>query len=113
MYTEFFQYGALPIDELKGIYDAKLVILSSLVAVMASYIALDLTGRLRDKNNSKKDALLWLVGGSIAMGSGIWAMHFIGMLSFEIPGFVLQYDLFWTIFHFLWPYLPQPLLYYY
>ena len=98
MYTEFFQYGALPIDELKGIYDAKLVILSSLVAVMASYIALDLTGRLRDKNNSKKDALLWLVGGSIAMGSGIWAMHFIGMLSFEIPGFVLQYDLFWTIF---------------
>jgi NO-binding membrane sensor protein with MHYT domain len=98
MYTEFFQQGALPTNELRGIYDSKLIILSSLVAIMASYIALDLTGRLRDRNNTKKDARLWLVGGAIAMGSGIWSMHFIGMLSFTIPGFVLQYDLFWTIF---------------
>lgn len=97
MYTRFFQLDGLPINELTGIYDIKLVILSFLVATMSSYIALDLTGRLRDRSNSSKDIALWLIGGSIAMGSGIWSMHFIGMLSFTIPGIVLQYDLYWTI----------------
>lgn len=96
MYTEFFQLNGLPANELWGTYDIRLVILSYLVAVLASYIALDLTGRLRDRNNSKKDAALWLLGGAVAMGSGIWAMHFIGMLSFTIPGLQLEYDLFWT-----------------
>ncbi|WP_133135291.1 MHYT domain-containing protein [Legionella rowbothamii] len=97
MYTEFFQPNALPLDQLKGVYDSRLVILSYLVAVMASYVALDLTGRLRDHNNTKKDTWLWLIGGAIAMGSGIWSMHFIGMLSFSIPGITLEYNLYWTI----------------
>ncbi len=97
MYTEFFQQNALPVDQFKGVYDSRLVILSYLVAVMASYIALDLTGRLRDHNNTKKDTWLWLIGGAIAMGSGIWSMHFIGMLSFSIPGITLQYNVYWTI----------------
>ncbi|MFJ1267670.1 MHYT domain-containing protein [Legionella lytica] len=97
MYTEFFQPNALPVDQLKGVYDSRLIILSYLVAVMASYVALDLTGRLRDHNNTKKDTWLWLIGGAIAMGSGIWSMHFIGMLSFSIPGITLQYDVYWTI----------------
>lgn len=96
MYTEFFQFGNLPVDQLKGIYDFKLVILSYLIAAMSSYIALDLTGRLRDHTNTQGESILWLVGGAIAMGSGIWAMHFIGMLSFTIPGLNLEYDLFWT-----------------
>lgn len=96
MYTEFFQLGALPVDQLKGIYDIKLVVLSYVVAAMASYIALDLTGRLRDHTNTRTESNLWLIGGAIAMGSGIWAMHFIGMLSFSIPGLVLEYDVFWT-----------------
>lgn len=97
MYTEFFQLGALPANALKGVYDTRLVLLSFLVAMVASYIALDLTGRLRDHNNSTKDSWLWLLGGSVAMGSGIWSMHFIGMLSFTIPGLALNYDLFWTV----------------
>ena len=67
-----------------------------MVAVFASYIALDLTGRLRDRNNTQMSSLLWLIGGAVAMGAGIWSMHFIGMLSFKIPGIVLQYDLLWT-----------------
>lgn len=97
MYTEFFQSNALPLDQLKGVYDSRLVILSYLVAGMASYVALDLTGRLRDHNNTKKDTWLWLIGGAIAMGSGIWSMHFIGMLSFSIPGITLEYNVYWTI----------------
>jgi len=94
--VDYFQTGPLPADQYFGVYDLRLVALSYMVAVFASYIALDLTGRLRDRNNTRTSSLLWLIGGSIAMGAGIWSMHFIGMLSFKIPGITLQYDLFWT-----------------
>jgi diguanylate cyclase (GGDEF)-like protein len=39
---------------------------------------------------------LWLVGGAVAMGCGIWSMHFIGMLAFSLP-IRLSYDLLWTL----------------
>ncbi len=97
MYRDFFQGLILPANRLNGYYDLRLVLLSYLVAVFASYIALDLTGRLRDRTNSQMISLIWLFGGAIAMGAGIWSMHFIGMLSFSIPGLTLKYDLFWTI----------------
>jgi two-component system sensor histidine kinase/response regulator len=35
--------------------------------------------------------LLWLYGGAIAMGFGIWSMHYIGMLAFRLP-IPVQYD---------------------
>ena len=96
MLENYFQLGALPDNELFGQYDWRLVALSYLVAVFASYIALDLTDRLRDRGNSRFASMLWLFGGSIAMGAGIWSMHFVGMLSFTIPNVTLQYDLLWT-----------------
>jgi diguanylate cyclase len=64
-------------------YDNALVLLSIVVAVMASYTALDLAGRVTQ--SSGRSALFWLFGGSISMGAGIWSMHFIGMLAFELP----------------------------
>lgn len=93
----FFQTSSLPADQLIGFYDPRLVLLSFLVAVAASFIALDFTARLRDCNNTKTSSLLWLTGGSVAMGAGIWSMHFIGMLSFTIPGLTLEYGTFWTV----------------
>ncbi|HEU5281529.1 MAG TPA: MHYT domain-containing protein [Gammaproteobacteria bacterium] len=96
MFSNYFQGSPLPSDLLVGAYDINLIILSFLVATAASYIALDLTGRLRDMNNTPLQTKLWLLGGAIAMGSGIWSMHFIGMLSFTIPGLTLEYDFFWT-----------------
>jgi NO-binding membrane sensor protein with MHYT domain len=96
MIANFFQFAAIPANQLIGSFNLSLVALSFMVAMAASYIALDLTGRLRDINNTPASKLLWLVGGSIAMGAGIWSMHFIGMLSFTIPGLTLRYDLFWT-----------------
>jgi NO-binding membrane sensor protein with MHYT domain len=84
--ANYFQTLPLPANSYNGTYDLRLVALSYIVAVFASYIALDMTGRLRDRNNTKTSGLLWLLGGAIAMGSGIWSMHFIGMLSFSIPG---------------------------
>ena len=64
-------------------YDASLVTLSFLVAVLASFTAIDLTGRVAAARGLPRRA--WLFGGSVAMGVGIWSMHFIGMLSFHLP----------------------------
>jgi diguanylate cyclase (GGDEF)-like protein len=74
-----------------GVYDLKLVVLSLAVAALASYTALDLAGRVSATRG--RSAWMWLTGGALAMGTGIWAMHFIGMLSFSLP-IELAYDFF-------------------
>ena len=68
---------------LTGRYDAGLVALSLLMAMLASYAALDLAGRVAAAKG--RSAAWWLAGGSVAMGIGIWSMHFIGMLAFRLP----------------------------
>ncbi len=66
-----------------GNYNFWMVVLSVLVAIFASYTALNLATRITaSKGNS---AQTWLIGGAISMGTGIWAMHFIGMLAFSLP----------------------------
>jgi NO-binding membrane sensor protein with MHYT domain len=97
MFNDFFQLGPIPADQLLGNYTPGLVVLSYVVATLASYIALDYTGRLRDISNTTLSTWLWLMGGSIAMGAGIWSMHFIGMLSFYMPGMTITYDSYWTV----------------
>src|SRR4051812_27960789 len=66
-----------------GVYELELVVLSLVVAALASYTALDLAGRV--SASSGKTAWLWLAGGALSMGTGVWSMHFIGMLSFKLP----------------------------
>ena len=72
-----------------GNYDFELVALSLIVAVVASYTALELAGRVSQKQG--RSSWAWLIGGAIAMGTGIWSMHFIGMLAFHLP-IALAYD---------------------
>ncbi len=72
-----------------GTFDPGLVVLSLLMAVLASYAALDLAGRVAASHG--RAAAWWLAGGSIAMGVGIWSMHFIGMLAFRMP-IAMSYD---------------------
>jgi diguanylate cyclase (GGDEF)-like protein len=64
-------------------YDPKVVAASLLIASFASYVALDLAKRVRTRD--RRVAMSWWVGGSIAMGTGIWCMHFVGMLAFSLP----------------------------
>jgi diguanylate cyclase len=64
-------------------YDFRLVMASIAIAIMASYVALDLAERLRGADARRR--WLWWVGGSVAMGVGIWSMHFVGMLAFHLP----------------------------
>jgi diguanylate cyclase (GGDEF)-like protein len=66
-----------------GSYNNWLVLLSFLVAVLASYTALDLASRITASTGAA--AVSWLLGGAFAMGMGIWSMHFIGMLAFSLP----------------------------
>ena len=68
---------------LAGSYDPLVVALSVVIAVAASYAALDLAGRVTASKRWSFAA--WLICGSIAMGIGIWSMHFAGMLAFSLP----------------------------
>ncbi|MFI8570862.1 putative bifunctional diguanylate cyclase/phosphodiesterase [Stenotrophomonas bentonitica] len=67
-----------------GSYTPWLVIVSFLVAVLASFTALDMAGRVTTAA-TRRTTWLWLIGGGCAMGLGIWSMHFIGMLAFRLP----------------------------
>lgn len=71
-------------------HDVSLIILSVLIAIFASYTALDLTNSVATSKGKIK--WLWLLGGSLAMGVGIWSMHFIGMLAFNVSGINIYYD---------------------
>jgi two-component system, sensor histidine kinase and response regulator len=72
-----------PGSPMAGTYDYRLVALSVVIAVLASYAALDLAGRVTSARGATRK--IWLSGGAIAMGVGIWSMHYIGMLAFHLP----------------------------
>jgi diguanylate cyclase (GGDEF)-like protein len=70
-------------------YDYRLVALSVVIAILAAYAALDLAGRVTYTRGPVR--LVWLIGGAIAMGIGIWSMHYVGMLAYHLQISVL-YD---------------------
>ncbi|KLU20396.1 hypothetical protein EOS_41865 [Caballeronia mineralivorans PML1(12)] len=84
---------------MSGIYNPLLVFLSLIVVFLASYTALELSGRIFSLQQ-KRQRVHWLLGGAIAMGIGIWSMHFIGMMAFALP-IRVGYDLSFTAASFL------------
>jgi PAS domain S-box-containing protein len=66
-----------------GSYNYSLVALSVFIAVFASYAALDLASRVTAAGGWTR--ALWVLGGACAIGTGIWSMHYIGMLAFILP----------------------------
>src|SRR5256885_15555734 len=72
-----------------GSYDYRLVALSVAIAIMASYAALDLAGRVTAARGGLQ--FTWLIGGATAMGLGILSMHYIGMLAFSLS-VTVRYD---------------------
>lgn len=83
-----------------GYYETPLVLLSVLVAILASYTALSLAERV--SRTQGRAARWWIAGGAFAMGTGIWAMHFVGMLAFRLP-IPLGFDLGITLLSWLLP----------
>ncbi len=79
---QLFEHPADPLL-LSGSYDLSLVLLSFLIAVFASAMAMQVTAQAISV--SKKSLRLMMLGsGSIALGGGVWSMHFIGMLAFTL-----------------------------
>src|ERR1700691_10421 len=66
-----------------SVYNHWLVGLSIAVAMLVSYTALRLAARVA--TSERHGAWIWIGIGSVAMGIGIWSMHFIGMLAFSLP----------------------------
>jgi NO-binding membrane sensor protein with MHYT domain len=77
---------------MNGHYDSSLVALSIVVAIIASYTALDLAGCVSSSTSTPRKSWTWLVAGALSLGIGIWSMHFIGMLAFRLP-VAVAYDL--------------------
>ncbi len=73
-----------------GTHEPYLVALSLLVASLASYTALDLSGHVGAARGYARR--VWLVAAAITMGGGIWSMHFVGMLAFIMP-IPMSYDI--------------------
>ncbi|MCH1626436.1 bifunctional diguanylate cyclase/phosphodiesterase [Ferdinandcohnia quinoae] len=90
----FSQPDSTKVFILHGEYSAPIVILSILIACFASFTALSMNERIQQ--NSFFHRSFWRALASIAMGLGIWSMHFIGMSAYMLP-LPMKFDLFLTI----------------
>lgn len=80
-------------------YDPAIIALSVVIAVQGGYVSLMLARRLSGlgpgpRDSGRRKALL--AASALALGIGIWAMHFIGMLAVKLP-ITVTYDLLWTL----------------
>jgi PAS domain S-box-containing protein len=64
-------------------YSLALVILSVLVATVGAYVAVEIARRARAAERRRR--FVWACGGALALGLGIWSMHFVGMLALQLP----------------------------
>jgi signal transduction histidine kinase len=81
-------------------YNPPLVIVSLAVAVFAAYVSLDLAGQMRTAGGWARVG--WLAAGAVALGGGIWSMHFIAMLALILP-VPVRYDVPLTVLSFVIP----------
>lgn len=75
---------------MSGHYNLGLVVLSFVLSTLGAWAALDLSGRAY-RHQSSRRKLFWLSFGAISMGTGIWSMHYVGMLAYRMEVSVL-YD---------------------
>lgn len=94
---DFFQYGPIPDNLMVGTFDLKLVFISYIISIFASYVALSIAGSLRSSVIDRLNYWKWLVSGALVMGMGIWTMHFIGMEAFVMHA-PMEYDTLLTVF---------------
>jgi signal transduction histidine kinase/ActR/RegA family two-component response regulator len=75
-------------------YNPWLIATSLAVAILASYVALNLVSNVAAARG-RGGSTWWLTGSAAAMGTGIWSMHFVGMLAASI-GIQMTYQVGWT-----------------
>ncbi|MBW6426018.1 response regulator [Rhizobium sp. XQZ8] len=84
------------INTIAGTHDGILVALAVLIAVAASYTALDIAARI-GLASTRLGAYAWLATAAICMGGGIWSMHFVAMLAYVVPDIAVSYDPYLTV----------------
>ena len=94
MLDGFFLSHASPAQLLEGHSDAGLVVLSVLIAIVSAAVCLRLASVAQATTGPTQQAAL--LAGSLVLGSGIWAMHFVGMLAFDLC-LTVNYDLTLTL----------------
>jgi diguanylate cyclase (GGDEF)-like protein/PAS domain S-box-containing protein len=77
-----------------GAYSPPLIILSVVISIISSYTALMLVSRMLGSGKMRRR--IFLLAGSVVMGTGIFSMHYIGMLAFH-QGTQMTYDVSFTI----------------
>jgi two-component system, sensor histidine kinase and response regulator len=73
-----------PTTNYVGVYDPGLVVTSVVIAILAAYVALSISGRIIAADTTRS-RWAWTSAGAVVMGGGIWAMHFVAMLAFSLP----------------------------
>ncbi len=64
-------------------YSTSLVLLSIGIAILGAYVAVEIAQRVAATRGRRR--ILWTYGGALALGLGIWSMHFVGMLALQLP----------------------------
>ena len=77
-----------------GSYNLLLICFSLFVATLASYTVLEIAERISSQETARYRRM-WLAGGALVFGVGIWATHFTGMLAFQLP-INVDYNAFFT-----------------
>lgn len=90
----FSQPDTTKVIILHGEYSIPIVLLSILIACFAAYTALSMNERIQQTSFFHRS--FWRVLASIAMGLGIWSMHFIGMSAYILP-IPMKYNILLTI----------------
>ena len=83
MLSSIFAFSTDTVPYIYGTHDAWLVLFSIGIAIFASFMALQIAGMARSSERGFQRQTA-IITGAIALGGGIWSMHFIGMLAFDI-----------------------------
>ncbi|MGV7209084.1 MHYT domain-containing protein [Oxalobacteraceae bacterium A2-2] len=81
--ADMFTDRSASVAYLSGAHDPWLVLFSVVLAMFASFMALQIGGMARDSDHRLQRQTA-IATGAVALGGGIWSMHFIGMLAFDL-----------------------------
>lgn len=80
---------------IEGSYSPILVLVSLTIAILAAFASFSHVDLMRS-TRSPSVRRLWHLSGAVAMGMGVWTMHFTGMVAFQLP-FEVRYQIIPTL----------------
>jgi len=90
-----FALADTTLSPIVGQHDLALMLLSFLVILVASFVVALIIPNIQ-QSKQRNYRTLWISSASIALGVGIWAMHFIAMIALNLP-VTIQYDTYFTL----------------